>query len=242
MQLLITSDWHLDWATAGYPRIADIDKAVVGLCRIARSEGVELVAFLGDLADPDSLRAHAASAIAVRVAAELWFGSGIATRWLVGNHDIIEDGSGCTTLESVKALSNAFPNTRPSGIAVYDAAIVDEFRGKKFLALPFVARSHAYDPTVVVREAANAGHKVDAVFGHLTVEGIEPGSEVADMPRGREVVLPIDEIRRHWPAASVFNGHYHRGQSFGGVYVPGSLARLTFGEENNRPGYLVAEV
>jgi DNA repair exonuclease SbcCD nuclease subunit len=43
------------------------------------------------------------------------------------------------------------------------------------------------------------------------------------------------------------NGHYHRAQVHAGehgvtVHIPGSLARLTFSEEKNAPGYMLLEV
>lgn len=246
MKIIVSGDWHLDWSTAGLPRFDDGRAAVEVVLEAARREGAELFVFLGDLTNPESVRAHRAVGVAVDVATRLWFGAGIASRWLVGNHDVIEDGSGCSSLEPLRALAEALPRGRESsdqGIKVYDRPTVETFRGKRLLALPFTPRSHAYDPTTVALEVwSNSRDQVAAVFGHLNVEGLEPGSEVADMPRGREVVLPVSKLDSYWPTARVFNGHYHRRQLFGRVHVPGSLQRLTFGEEQNSPGYLIAEV
>ena len=70
------------------------------------------------------------------------------------------------------------------------------------------------------------------------------------MPRGREVVFPIAEVarlRKRAPFLAV-NGHYHRRQKFVDpktkleIQVPGSAARLTFSEEKNEPGFLIARV
>ncbi len=38
------------------------------------------------------------------------------------------------------------------------------------------------------------------------------------------------------------HGHYHQQQVFDGIHIPGSLARLTAGEEKHRPSFLVLEV
>jgi len=59
------------------------------------------------------------------------------------------------------------------------------------------------------------------------------------MPRGRGIPLPLEQLRG---AKAIFNGHFHRRQKIGPVWIPGSLARLTFCEEKHEPGYLVAEV
>ena len=97
MKIIVTSDWHLDWATGGLPRFADVLAAVQVIVDAAKREGAEMVMFLGDLTDPDAVRAHQAVSVAMWVATHLWFCAGIATRWLVGNHDVVEDGSGSSS-------------------------------------------------------------------------------------------------------------------------------------------------
>ena len=125
-------------------------------------------------------------------------------------------------------------------IRVYDGPCLEVFGGCDVLALPFTSRAHAYDPAEAVRQ--NGTDAPALVLGHLNIEGIEPGSETADFPRGREVFLPVPLIRERFPNATIACGHYHRRQVFQGVHIPGSLARLTFGEEENEPGFLIAEV
>jgi DNA repair exonuclease SbcCD nuclease subunit len=65
------------------------------------------------------------------------------------------------------------------------------------------------------------------------------------MPRGREIMLPMEATA----AGDLrLSGHYHHRQTIlpagGGspIYVIGSLARLTFGEEGNEPGFQVYEI
>lgn len=76
------------------------------------------------------------------------------------------------------------------------------------------------------------------IVGHLMIEGIAVGSETRDMPRGRDVFLPIDSLRDHFPDAKIVNGHYHDGQMYKGVHIPGALARFTVGEAQNTPRFL----
>ncbi len=89
---------------------------------------------------------------------------------------------------------------------------------------------------------ANAHRPVEVVLGHLMVEGIGPGSETMDMARGRDVFLPVEEIRKAWPEAVIVNGHYHEAREFNGVHFPGSLARLTRSDIAHQPGYLTVEI
>lgn len=250
MKVLITSDWHLDWTTAGMNRFDDVFAAVNDTVQVAKRLKVDAFIFTGDLTNPDSLRAHAASEVAVLVAATLWNDHGIMSRWVVGNHDVVESGSPTRlplhTLASVRALEHAFGSTC---VRVYDAPTVERFGDLAIVALPFVPRSHAYDPAEFVREVGvglgmpevEEGASV-LVLSHLNIEGIESGSETTDMPRGREVFLPLADIRKRWPDAVIVNGHYHKRQTFNGVQIPGSLERLTFGEEANEPGFLIVEV
>jgi DNA repair exonuclease SbcCD nuclease subunit len=252
MKILATSDWHVDASTAGFDRGDDISAAVWETVEVAAREKVDLYLFLGDLCDPGTMRSHRAEAVAVRTAAALWFRHRIPSRWLTGNHDVIEDGSGSHTLAGVVGLAHGLHETEHSGYigvlaSPYVEPVLQNFvRASQMIDmiyLPFTPRSHGYDPEDWVRKcgAGSHGRKV-IVAAHLNIEGIESGSETAEMPRGRDVFLPLDAIRERWPDALVLNGHYHRRQVYKGVVVPGSLERLTFGEERNQPGFLIVEV
>lgn len=246
MKILVTSDWHTDASTAGFSRSEDISQAIGETVEAAALEKVDLYLFLGDLCDPDSVKSHRAAALGVHTAATLWFKHTIPSRWITGNHDVIEDGSGSHTIAGIAALARALGETEHSGeVGVIATPYVESFRGRDFdiLYLPFTPRSHAYNPEEWVQKcgAGSNGRKV-IVAGHLNIEGIEPGSETTEMPRGRDVFLPVAAIRKRWPNALILNGHYHRRQTFNGVVIPGSLERLTFGEEHNSPGFLIVEV
>ena len=54
MKICHTSDWHLDWITHGTRRLDELKKAVAIVVQDAIESEVDLFAFTGDLADPDS--------------------------------------------------------------------------------------------------------------------------------------------------------------------------------------------
>ncbi len=252
MKILITSDWHGDANTAGVSREDDVAIAVREVILAAANEEVDLVFFLGDLCDPDSTRTHRAAALGTLAATTLWVKHRIPSRWLVGNHDVIEDGSGGNTLAGISAVEYAFRSDgKDPPILVYEQPAMEiihpRLPGREavtLVALPFTPRSHPYDPADYVRWASKQ-MPVDGpwiIAGHLNVEGIEPGSETNDMPRGRDVFFPVKACKECFPRALLLNGHYHQRQLFNGVLIPGALERLTFGEEHNTPGFLIVEV
>jgi len=243
VKLIVASDFHLDASTAGMPRYDDVTKACDEIVQTAVKVEANMFLFLGDLTDPDSVRSHRAVAYGIGLALRL-APFGIASRWLVGNHDVIEDGSGDSTLMAITVV----------GAGMYDefcrvyASPTSEWIADDILlvALPFTARSHPYDPSDFVSkvdfdDGNRAGNRV-VVIGHLNLEGIGPGSEVTDMPRGRDVFFPVDAVQKRWPGALMLNGHIHKRQRFNGVYIPGAPCRFTFGEEHNSPSYIVCEV
>lgn len=262
MRLCISSDWHLDKFTSGLCRFDDVTRSVRAVVALAKSERCDGFVFMGDLADPGPA-AHRCSAFAIKVASNL-AGAGIWSRWLVGNHDVVEDGSGSSTLSPLAAVPGEIHERDFVGrsIDVWDRP-VGEWLLEDVLAvaLPHPARGRVYEPEgfirgdalpAWVREAVGSGMRLqedDArvviVFGHLTVPGIERGSEVLDMPRGREVSYPVEAIRERWGDRAVcLNGHYHRSyrRAQSPVIVPGSLERLTKSEARNEPGCLILEV
>lgn len=247
MKILVTSDWHLDASTGGYERFDDLCAAVDRTVDLAIVERCDLYLFLGDLCDPDANRAPRCVAKAIGIERRLR-DAGIKSRWLTGNHDVIEDGSGTSTLTPLAA----------AGAVVFDEPAVSIIGGVRFVWLPFVPRARNYDAAEFVRnidlntECEGNGLSVPlpvVMAGHLTVPGLEPGGETKDMPRGRDLWYPIGEAAHLWgPDVLMLNGHYHRavlddrGIYGGGLAVPGSLERLTFGEEDNTPGVLIVEV
>lgn len=261
MRLCISSDWHLDKFTSGLCRFDDVTRSVRAVVALAKSERCDGFVFMGDLADPGPA-AHRCSAFAIKVASDL-ASAGIWSRWLVGNHDVVEDGSGSSTFSPLAAAALG-DNAGLDGFVGYQRGVPPRDRcrvwgepaveffaeGVLAIALPHPARGRGYDPDVFVREEIGRrvgleGAKIVLAFGHLTVPGIERGSEVLDMPRGREVSYPVEAIRERWGDRAVcLNGHYHRSyrRAQGPVIVPGSLERLTKSEARNEPGCLILEV
>lgn len=239
MRYLVTSDWHADWTTLGRSRYIEIAEAVERTIEVALSERVDAYLFLGDLTDPDTGGdSYRAVTLALMTATRL-AAKGVRSIWVAGNHDVCEDGTGTTTLAPLLAVSWMYPGrvwvaTQPCAVPMSE----DEW----VLCLPFTPASHGADAAEAVRAHWPARGRV-VVAAHLMLPGIHPGSE-EDMPRGREVVFPAGLTR----AASVrLNGHYHARQTVdlgdGGpaVIVPGSMARLGFGEEQNEPGFLIVD-
>lgn len=244
MRCLITSDWHLDAVTAGVERYEDVAEAAASTVAAAVARQVDLFVFLGDLTNPGTVRSHRAVAFLASVLMRLG-AEGIHGVFLPGNHDVVEDGHGTTTLAPI---AEAFPDiatfaTRPSfGMLLGE--------GLPFIAMPYTARSGDYDPAAFAEEAVAELMKLrkkwvwpPIVLGHLWLQGAIEGGE-AEMPRGRELVWPVEvnaAFARENIQPLLVNGHYHAGGRVGDVIIPGSLQRLTFGEEGNIPGYLIAE-
>lgn len=234
MRLLQTSDWHLDWVTFGISRFDEIDRAVQTTCETAVKEKCTDYFFTGDLCDPDSGPVvFRCVDLAIRAAMFLTY-AGIRSHWLVGNHDVIEDGSGTSTLTPLRALG------KTGFVTLYDQPTLDNRDdGVSILALPFTPTSHTYDPMVPVRDFLRTPGK-GIVLSHLTCPGIIPGEETNDMPRGRDVLLPLVELAKR-PNTLILQGHYHKPQSHDMLHIPGSLARLTFGEVENDPSFLIMD-
>lgn len=245
MKIVACSDWHPDHTTHGVPRFQEVKEAAHRTVDRAIEEGARLYIFVGDLCDPDSGSVtFRCVELAIEVAGRL-ADKGIRSVWIAGNHDVIEDGSGDTTLSPLRALATFSPL-----VHVYERP--NFFRHDSFhhgavnvICLPYAATSHAYDVEAAIAELAAMlppGSKNQTIVAaHLNIAGVVPGEETTEMPRGREVWLPVEAAKR--VARYVVNGHYHRKQKTkDGVWIPGSLARLTFGEEGNEPSFLVLEV
>lgn len=237
-KILVTSDWHLDHVTAGVQRFEELRHAVFAMVARAIDDNFDAFLFLGDLCDPDSgssvFRAiEVAADAAMRLATK-----SIPSIWLAGNHDVIEDGTGDTTLSPLRALS-----VSNGHVTVVERPKVLRFGHRlDIVCLPFTATSHAYDVEKFVRSSSTSSTDV-VVLGHLSIPGIIPGEETHEMPRGREICWPHEAVDA-MPARRKFlaNGHYHRQQVYRGINIPGSLARLTFGEKDHEPSFLIVEV
>ncbi len=240
MKIVMSSDWHGDQSTAGVDRFEDVCGAVDQSVDAAIKMNADAYVMCGDLTDPNTVRSHRAVAKAIEVQRTL-DEAGIVPIFVAGNHDVIEDGSGMTTMSALAATGRGY---------VYESPGADHVRGVTVIALPFTSTSHDYDPAehiVEVKGALESGGAANRdrpvlILGHLNAEGISPGSETTDMPRGRNVYWPLDAIGECFPDATVVGGHYHTPQTYKGLTIIGSMVRLRFDERDNEPGYIVVEV
>lgn len=239
MKFLFTSDWHLDHVTDGHLRFDEVSNAIDHSLRVATEEQVDVYCFAGDLTDPDGFASYRAQAKAQSVATEL-DNRGKKSIWIAGNHDVVEDGFGTTVLSSLAASGRCKVFERPDYLELT--------KETSLIVLPFTPRSHAYEPAMFIRQlgaklpAAKRTSRGILVVGHLGLNGITPGSETNEMPRGREVTWPLDELTKWFPNATLVGGHYHKAQEYKGVNIIGSLARLTHGESSHEPSMLLLEV
>jgi DNA repair exonuclease SbcCD nuclease subunit len=231
MKAVVCSDLHLDWITHGVRRHDEIRDALHRVIDAAIKEKVDAFFCLGDVANPD------AGSCVFRVMATMLEAAGrlrqhdIRQVWIAGNHDVIEDGTGDTTLTPLRSLEEVsmfYVAELPRRVVLGDTHVI---------CLPFTATSHGYNVDEKLGELTRSSPRERTIIlSHLAVPGIEPGEETKEMPRGREVKLATAR------AKLILQGHYHRQQRMESVWVAGSLARLTFCEERHDPGYLIVEV
>lgn len=232
MKLVACSDLHLDAVTHGIRRFDEVANALMQTVDFAISQRADAWACLGDVCDPDSGPVvFRCVEVLQRAVLKLW-SNNIPSVLIAGNHDVVESSEGTTTLSPLRALSGYH-----DGIYVVERPRTFKVRGKFDVAcFPFTAAALPYGP----KEHAESIPEGALVLSHLNLEGITPGSEVADMARGRDVFLPIDEVMARKPAA-VLNGHIHKAQVYKGVRVVGAPARFTFGEESHVPTFAVVD-
>lgn len=242
-RLLVTSDWHGDALTCGVNRFDDVEAGAQETVDFLRTEKVDGYLMLGDLTDPDNVRSYRSVALAISIATSTQ-AMKVPSIWLAGNHDVIEDGYGTTTLSplrGIKPLCTVVEQPMFGVVAALHAY---------FVCFPFVARHQTYD---AVEHVADAFEDYEAhgkgwpviVLSHLNVEGAQTGSESTTLARGRDHNLPVEQIAQAFPDALVLQGHYHKPQVIEShgikIHIPGSLERLRFDEENDECGFLVVE-
>lgn len=240
MKILITSDWHLDAVTDGVTRWDEVAAAVDQSVQIAIEEKVSLYVMVGDLCNFDGWNSVRAMSKSIEVAIRLDNAS-VSSLWIAGNHDVVEDGLGTTTLSPLVSAAVALNVFENPGELIFTDPVTS--KRVHIVGLPFTPVSHAYDPEVIVRKMSKPTPGVPVmVFGHLNLKGISAGSETKELARGREVYWPVDTIKRKWPGCTIFGGHYHTAQEFNGVNIVGSLARLRHDEEGHNPSLVIVEV
>jgi DNA repair exonuclease SbcCD nuclease subunit len=259
-----TGDWHGDAYLHGTSRFDEVARAVRKSVDVAIERRASLYVFGGDLCDPDSGPVvFRCVELAVECAIRLADG-GIPSLWVPGNHDVLEDGSGDSVLSPLRPLcgdgGGVLCALSGYGVALSARPGVYFCDGFAVVTLPFAPTSHAYDPASHLETVAPSLVGADGdlrirpdkrvlIVSHLSVPGIVPGEETTEMPRGREVSLPLEVLATKFPGAVVSQHHYHRRHSFRSkvrgcpsIHVAGSLARLTHGEEDYVPGINLLEV
>ncbi|MDE2099193.1 MAG: metallophosphoesterase [Patescibacteria group bacterium] len=241
---VICSDAHLDVITSGIERFEDVKRALNKTIAAAKEDGGPWV-FLGDWSDPMNHRTTRCEAYAIEVAAVLR-SNGIPSVWLTGNHDVVEDGHSSHTLLPLKNYAiETLDNDNYCVVLDYPTIFFPMNEEYQIVALPYTSRAGAYDPEAFIEKAAKIVRPdlKTYIIGHLDVEGITPGSETTDMPRGRQVFWPLKAIAKHFPEAKLFGGHIHKRQLWRSdgveLQIVGSLERLSFSEEHDNPGFLV---
>jgi DNA repair exonuclease SbcCD nuclease subunit len=226
------SDLHLDAVTHGVPRRDEILRSVHASLELIREGDVLVVN--GDITDPGTNRSYQAIADAIEIDRRAKALGAYAVEWVVGNHDVLEDGSGGSVLDPL-AAAGCSVHSEPTNVEVVEG-------GPLFLFLPHAPLARRYDPEKVVEELLPERGPV-IVFGHLNPPGITPGSEVDVMPRGRDVMWPKFEARRE---VLLVGGHIHRAQEYpqrppgqfrpwDSIQIVGSPVRFGFGEADHNP-------
>jgi DNA repair exonuclease SbcCD nuclease subunit len=236
--IVATSDWHLDASTDGVPRWDEIEALVEQSVNCAIEEHADYYVFCGDLCDPDGWNVWRSVSKLIEIAGRL-ADAGIKFIAVAGNHDVVDDGLGSTTLSPLASSGAAFHVFEQPGEVICPSTRKGE-PDVRFVGFPFTALSHRYDPFDALRRYGREkkGEQI-VVLEHLNVSGVGVGSETKDFARGREVIFPLEEVQRKWPNALILGGHYHRSQNFRGLEIIGSLARLRHDEEDHDPAILV---
>jgi len=248
MKILVTGDWHLDHITQGVTRFPELQDVVRKMVETAIDEEVDAFVFGGDLCDPDS-GSCVFRAVRVALGAAMALNDArIPNYWLVGNHDVIEDGTGDTTLDPLLALCG-----EGLGTTVLRDPYLFGCNGYAMLALPFTPTVRNYDAAQWVERTLTPGPSQSfgtglVVLSHLSMPGVQPGEETTEMPRGRDVEFPLQAFADSGrPIAVTAQFHYHRQQTLelphiGKCFIPGSLAQLTFSEEGKQSGFGIIEL
>jgi DNA repair exonuclease SbcCD nuclease subunit len=250
VKIVVTSDLHLDWVTAGVSRFDEVaegvDFSVEYALELKRAGERVFYVCCGDVCDPDSGPVVLRCVGKVAEAAVRLRQAGVSSLWVAGNHDAVLDGRGNTTLHPLAAASRALGDDRSGDLGriwVAEKPTAFPLGDHDVLALPYPG-ANQYDPATVLSDVSKRRRAPLLVFSHLVVPGLIQGEEAHEMARGRDVFFPIDAMREAKPAL-VVNGHHHARQvTPDGIHIPGSAARLRFGPEegNPDPAFLVLSV
>ena len=249
MKILMISDVHADARLFGVPRFAEVETVMRASVSVAIEREVDAFCFLGDLCDPDSgVSVFRCVRLLIECHRRLK-AKGIRLICISGNHDVVEDGSGETTMEPLKAVDPHVVYDRPEWTAIGPVGCGPAKGTVPCLVLPFTPASHAVDAAEFVEKTwdkATQGCRDVLVLTHLSLKGALLGSESAEMARGREVTYPAQEIEKlaadRNQRLHQYAGHFHLRQRVGSVRVVGAPCRFTYGEATHEPGFVIAEI
>lgn len=236
-RVVVFSDIHPNKYTAGFPRYDDVAKTLGAVRDHVINTRPDVAVCLGDLCEPTDSQLLRCIQLAQWMANE-FREAGIPSVWIAGNHDVLEDGHGTTSLDPLMFMPKTEVFATPGWCPIGKPGSSDVL-----VALPYPSASKPFDVLECARHMATkeipSNATVRMVASHLMLEGIAPGSETEDMARGRDVFLPLDELVALFPRAVFTNGHYHSAQVYRDrVHIPGAVARFTRGEAGNHPRLL----
>lgn len=272
IRLLHFADVHIgmenygrtDPATGLSSRVRDFLRRMDEMIAAARDYEVDLVIFAGDAFKSRNPSPTFQREFAFRIRD---LASAAPVVLLVGNHDLPNIEARASSIEIYETLD--VPNTYLG--REYEVRTIETRRGPVAVATaPYPIRNHLLRDVTLPHHKTIA--EIDAVLeehldlrlqqlaeevaardmpriltGHFSVSGALLGSERSVM-LGRDVTVLLSTIADPaWDYVAL--GHIHRHQCLtqGQAGVPpvvysGSLERIDFGEENDRKGYVLAEV
>jgi DNA repair exonuclease SbcCD nuclease subunit len=237
-KLVAISDLHFDVSTAGVPRFEEVRAALDRSVACAIDRKVDAWCFLGDCFDPDSGSVVYRALEAMMTAVMKLHARGISTVLVSGNHDVcnVNDDTVLAPIAGL-GLTDVHVLERPTSFSIYDLQVV---------ALPHMIPTSPYDPNAFLLSNVPKDNP-SIVLSHLTIPTALPGSESAELARGKEATFPeaaLAQIRSEdRPLKLVLSGHHHKRQvTKEGIHIVGSAIPMRFDEERNDPGFLYIEI
>jgi DNA repair exonuclease SbcCD nuclease subunit len=240
MKIVAISDLHWDVVTLGVSRFEEVSRVFHNA--VARAIRTRADAFLccGDVYDPDSGPVVLRGARELVQAAEDLRREKIPSVFICGNHDVAGDGK-TTSLDPLLGLNPELVHV------VRDAPSVVEIgnKGWQMVCMPYPSSSKGWGDSFLPFAKMREPNKRAIVAGHLTIAGITPGEESAELARGKDLFWPHAEVAKVEPVLRLAGHHHVRQVTKEGIQVIGSACALTFGEERTRaqePGFILVEV
>lgn len=232
MRLLNTADWHLNskkdivWDGV-WSRRKEQEKNIFDLIKIIKKEKVDLLNILGDIFDSSRPSAEDIGffiSFLNKLEKEK-----ILTRIFQGNHDIGLN-------ENV--LTKALNKIKYDYIQIIDkpCCFVDKKINTNFIYIPFeqdLDYKEIFEKGFVLNEKEN-----NIIFIHDVFTKAEMGREKFII-RGK--MNNIDKLNNKIDC--VFAGHIHKQQNCNDlVYYPGAISPMSFGEQEDKQGYIIADI